>query len=166
METLLSPRDVASRLGIKTSEAHRLMMKLRPHVVIGTGPRPQVRIPVSTYIRYAEDGYMGPEHAEAVDDFRALLRRREIPVSDDAVHVTYVIHAPVVGVMKVGRSRRFGQRFAELSRMSPEPLIAVALYAGRDLEQKMHAVLERHRAHHEWFHETGVWELIGTERAT
>lgn len=66
----------------------------------------------------------------------------------------YFVQAATGGAIKIGVAANVKKRLGALSTMSPLPLRA--LYVLRDadaaIEKRLHAALDRHRSHGEWFH--------------
>jgi hypothetical protein len=65
--------------------------------------------------------------------------------------VTYVIEAPEVGVVKIGRTKNLAKRYAELSTSSPEILRVSRVIKGEWHESVLHRNLKQFRGKGEWF---------------
>lgn len=149
-DDLLTPEDVAERLGISVPDADALIRRTPGHVRLG---RRTYRLPAWCLDPTDEQRRVLEQLAE---DGRAALagtlRRRALarPVMRP-MHVTYVVHAPAAELVKIGQSTDFGRRHEQLVAGSPVPLALVAQFAGRDMEEALHVAFSEHRKHGEWF---------------
>lgn len=78
---------------------------------------------------------------------------------------TYFAYAPILGRVKIGKSKQARARFADLNCASPESLILLGVLAG-DRESELHARFRKYRVKHEWFRLVGdlqwfVWGEFG-----
>lgn len=64
----------------------------------------------------------------------------------------YFLHAPAVGMVKIGRSRNIEQRMIDLRCASPVPLkLIMTVDGGLTTERMMHERFKPYRKHGEWF---------------
>jgi hypothetical protein len=86
----------------------------------------------------------------------AALREHSGRLSEkqDGQVQTYFIHAPILGRVKIGKSKKVKARFADLSCASAEWLVLLGVLDG-DIESKMHARFGKYRVKGEWFDLTG-----------
>jgi hypothetical protein len=75
--------------------------------------------------------------------------------------VTYVIHAPSVGKVKIGRTTNLSSRLSTLRTGSPVHIEVYRVYTNEDevSEEYLHKKFERHRLHGEWFDDVILDEL-------
>lgn len=76
--------------------------------------------------------------------------------SDSAGVFIYVVHAPEVGMVKIGRTRHLRKRMSSLRNSSPVPVYLVSWVLsewgeGERLEMAAHDHFSKHRRHGEWF---------------
>jgi hypothetical protein len=55
-ERLLTEADIAKLCSVGRSKAYQIMKSIPDHVVIGTGPRPMLRVPMWGFQRWTEAG--------------------------------------------------------------------------------------------------------------
>lgn len=148
---LITQAEIARLGGITPREARAIAMRY-PHVMIGS----TVHVPpwIHDPSRAAErDVHM----AELLTQARMRLRPGDCLGPREC---TYVLHAPAVGLVKIGQTRRIKHRLAGLAAASPVPLVLIAQFNGRDVERHMHTAFCEHRSHSEWFHEAPVLAFL------
>jgi hypothetical protein len=132
---LLTAQQVATRLQISRSAAHKLIQRLSP----GT----RRHIP-----------------AAVLDDFIMRGGDRAWPAEQH----TYVVAAWSTGLVKIGQTTNWDKRWRSLCAGSPVPLELVALLSGLALEKTLHRLFAQHRRHFEWFDAAPVLEWLRIEK--
>lgn len=167
--TLLAPCDVAAHFGCTEREAIDRMREMPGRVLLSKRtirlrsealpgcpilPRPSI-----SRRREREPRPKLPDDPESKLRRRMIRlvrsRRLDAPILGDH-ESTYFVHAPSAGLVKIGRSIRMGNRFANLVAGSPVPIVLTAQVSGCDVEELLHEYFAMHRRHNEWFLEEPV----------
>jgi hypothetical protein len=146
---LLTAEDVMAYAKIGRVSAQALMRRLG--AVRDPDDQRRYVLPAAALHAFAaRGGDQRPAKVKSAPSLDVVLRAR-FRARSYAKPCTYVVHAPVAELVKIGLSGYFPRRIEGLTAGSPVALVVLALFSGKDLEDVLHAHFAEHRRHNEWF---------------
>ena len=94
----------------------------------------------------------GFKNEEAISRFYELVAEQKVARRVEAIWRVYFMHAPDVGLVKIGATSSLESRLRALQNGSPVPLVLIGLIDGdKSVERELHNHWAHLRAHGEWF---------------
>lgn len=105
--------------------------------------------------RIVASGTEGPAKAALIARFHELREDQKRARRAQSQQVVYFIHAPLAGLIKIGRTTNIGSRLSSLRMSSPVHLFLLrTIEGGVEKEAELHRRWQAIRQHGEWFSAT------------
>lgn len=161
MKTYHSVEETAAALGVTRQVVYAMLYSV-PRVRLGRIIRldddavEQLRLKIAGRDELRDRAYAIPER----EALKTQASEMVASIGCRPVDWTYLVIAETpTPLYKIGRARKLAQRLWGLDRGSPIGVRLVALAAGGDYEELLHARMFEHRVRGEWFSEAAGREL-------